>query len=350
MHHSFSHFPRFMQSAGTSYNVGFQVGKHLGPALADYIDAYLLAGPYKRETFDYGRHQQESLSILHHFPQRYQQELEGIAHGAKIPLKKIARWVSVEACMAPLCSGFLLNINHRLWLGRNNDLWSPHFWGYARERHVNNRIPVVTFGLAGDVFTATGINKAGLWLHYNYLKAPDMDRKDSSFFPNYCQIVEMLETCETWKDISVFLSKTPRQEGMMLFVSDRQNNTHGIFECTCWDWIERPLDLESPSSFLIGTNHYTQTPYENAKDPDRKDSVRRYQRLETLLTPFLAGEKTPHIDALKAILADKGVEKSETQYGTVYAAIYSPHHHVLWYTFGGYPAASCGNWQTLLPF
>lgn len=342
---SFSEFPRILRTGGTPFETGFQAGQQLGPALSAYIDAYLSSGPLTRKNFDRVRHEKESMDILSSFPGRFRQELEGLARGADIPLKKVAEWVSAEACMSSQCSGFLLKSGGKIWIGRNNDLWSPHLWGYVLKREVKNRIPVMTFGLAGDVFSATGLNRAGLWLHYNYLKAPDQDETSAPAQPCYCQLVEMLETCESHEEISRFLAAHARPDGMMLFVSDARNKRHGIFECTCHDMVYRPLERGRDTCFLAGTNHYTQPPYHNSSDPDRADSLSRYQRLEILLTPFCTGKKTAGFTSLKAVLADNGVEKRQPDYGTVYANLYCPDSGELWYTFGGYPAASGGRWS-----
>jgi hypothetical protein len=347
MRTSFPEFPRILRSGGTPYETGFQTGQQLGPALSAYIDAYLSSGPFLRTNFDHERHSKKSLSILSGYTERFCQECEGLAAGAGIPLKKVAEWIGAEACMIPQCSGFLLQYRDKTWIGRNNDLWSPHLWGYALKRKVKNRIPILTFGLAGDIFSATGLNDAGLWLHYNYLKAPDRDKNSASAHPCYSQLVEMLETCETWEDISAWLARHRRPDGMMLFVSDWRNARHGIFECTCYNTIYRPLEGEGDLRFLVGTNHYTQPPYDNSSEPDRADSISRYHRLETRLRPFCTGKISPEFPSLKAILSDAGVEKRNPDYGTVYANLYCPERQELWYTFGGYPAASLGRWDHL---
>lgn len=344
---SFPQFPRIIRSAGPPFETGVQTGRQLGPDLAVYINQYLSAGPFLCPHFDRQRHQEESLAIFTSYPERFRQELEGLARGAGISLKKVAEWVSAEACMSARCSGFLLKTGGKTWIGRNNDLWSPHLWGYVLKREVTDRIPITTFGLAGDVFSATGYNQAGIWLHYNYLKAPDQDDNSALTQPCYLQLVEMLETCDSHEDVSCFLESHHRPDGMMLFISDAGRQKHGIFECTCHDVVYRPLQEEREYCFLVGTNHYTQTPYENCADPDRADSLFRYRRLETLLNAFCKGEQTACFETLKAVLADRGVEKCQSDYGTVYSNLYCPDNGKLWYTFGGYPAASCGRWETL---
>lgn len=47
---------------------------------------------------------------------------------------------------------------------------------------------------------------------------------------------------------------------------------------------------------------------------------------------------------LIAILADDGVERRRQDFSTVYATVSCPGTGELWFTFGGYPAASRGAW------
>jgi|GEM_PF-1389913 len=341
---SFPGFPRIVQTKGSPFEAGRETGRQLGPSLSAYIDLYLSTGPFLQKKFDFYRHSKNAMSFLSYLPERFRLELEGLANGAQIPLTRVAEWVSAEAYMTPNCSGFLLKSGKNLWIGRNNDLWSPGLWGYALDREISGRIPTLTFGLAGDVFSATGLNRAELWLHYNYLKAPDRKNRDGFSLPNYLQIPDMLEICESLKDVSHYLSEKARSDGMMLFVSDPLNDEHGIFECTCRDVVFRPLPTDLNFTYLTGTNHYNRSPYENASDPDRLDSLKRYKRLEECLETFRPPGKIPDFKSLKAILADDQIEKRSPDFGTVYANLYCPTTHSLWYTFGGYPAASCGRW------
>lgn len=45
---------------------------------------------------------------------------------------------------------------------------------------------------------------------------------------------------------------------------------------------------------------------------------------------------------LISILADEGVERRESSLSTVYSVVACPHDGRLWFTFGGYAAASQG--------
>jgi hypothetical protein len=47
------------------------------------------------------------------------------------------------------------------------------------------------------------------------------------------------------------------------------------------------------------------------------------------------------------ILGNDGIERRGNPLITVYANVVCPSTGEIWYTFGGYPAASKGNWQRL---
>ncbi|HAE88143.1 TPA: hypothetical protein DCG86_09000, partial [Candidatus Marinimicrobia bacterium] len=89
MNFSFPQFPRIIRSAGSPYETGVQTGRQLGPDFAVYIDQYLSTGPYLRPHFNRQRHQEISMAIFASYPDRFRQELEGLAQGAGIPLKKV---------------------------------------------------------------------------------------------------------------------------------------------------------------------------------------------------------------------------------------------------------------------
>jgi hypothetical protein len=65
------------------------------------------------------------------------------------------------------------------------------------------------------------------------------------------------------------------------------------------------------------------------------------QELSTSVTP-------PKFPAdLIRILADDEIERRGKDVVTVYSNVASPTTGELWYTFGGYPSASKGDWQKL---
>ena len=230
-------------------------------------------------------------------------------------------------------------------MARNNDIFAPDMWGYVSIKEITGRIPAISFGLEGDVFTPTGINRERLWLHYNYLPAWDAPVQGQPHLPCYAFMVEALETCRTLQDVEALLARLPRDDGMMLFAVEGQTGSYAAYECTCTTSHKR----EANQGWLAGTNPYCTHP--GAPPVERGgpgSTVPRYERLAALIEA-LASEAAcvRPVPALRAVLADEGIEARAGETITAYANVASPGTGELWYTFGGHPAASQGNWQQL---
>ncbi len=219
-------------------------------------------------------------------------------------------------------------------------------WGYVTIREIDGRISALSFGLEGDVFTPTGINQEQLWLHYNYLPAWDRPHPDRPHLPGYAWMVEALETCRTLQDVEVLLRRVQRDDGMLLFAVDGKTDTYALYECSCTTVHKRETDRD----WLVGTNHYvTHSQAPALDDTGSRSTIRRYRRLSQLIEGLANAQRkaTSPVNDLIPILADHGVEARTGDTVTVYANVACPRDQLLWYTFGGYPAASQGNWQRL---
>ncbi len=53
------------------------------------------------------------------------------------------------------------------------------------------------------------------------------------------------------------------------------------------------------------------------------------------------------VEQLVAALADDEIERRDDTFATVYSNVACPATGEIWYTFGGWPAASVGNWQVV---
>jgi hypothetical protein len=150
----------------------------------------------------------------------------------------------------------------------------------------------------------------------------------------------MLETCKNIQEVEVLLRKTQRTGGMMIFAAESRSGNCAILECGC----QQVARVNCPSDFIAGTNHYTRLEGPEPAETSPQSSVNRLKRLSKLLSE-LSGSPTP--EKLIHILSDPQVEQHQEGYGTVYANLCSPTLEKLWFTFGGFPAASRGNWQPI---
>jgi hypothetical protein len=130
---------------------------------------------------------------------------------------------------------------------------------------------------------------------------------------------------------------------MLLFAVEGRTGACALYECGCTDVVKRL----PTGGVLVATNHYVahrRAPSQAALDPS-SSTLRRYDRLAALVGELAAqGTSAPVRDLIRA-LADDGVEVREGDIVTAYANVACPAAQEIWYTFGGYPAASRGDWQ-----
>ena len=339
------HNNRIYHLKGSPFEIGYAMGQSLGGKLEANIERYVRERVSPGVAFDAERWRSGALPWLRHLPARFRDEFEGLAQGAKLPLQRLAEWAYLEVILAGQCSGAIVTIDHRAWVARNNDMFAPDMWGYVTIREVSDRIPTISFGLEGDVFTPTGINREQLWLHYNYLTAWDAPSAERPCLPCYALIVEALEACRTLQDVETLLGRIQRDDGMLLFAVDGKDNSYALYECSCIDYYKR----QATNGWLVGTNHYCSHPNApslSSSGPLR--TFRRYERMETLVRRLASqGRLGPPVKELVQILADDGIEARSGEIVTAYSNVACPNTQEIWYTFGGYPAASHGNWQKL---
>jgi len=211
-----------------------------------------------------------------------------------LPLQRLAEWCYVEQCLQGGCSALLCRCDGHVWVARNNDFWAPELWGYVTIREVQSRVPTIVFGLEGELFAGTGINRERLWLHYNWLPVEDTPTPGKLHCPPFVWLTEALETCCDLQDVEALLRDVDRDGGMLLFAVDGRRDAGALFECTCVSHTRR----EFIGPWIAGTNHpITQRVADmpNAAHPP-SPSQRRLAHLETLAQGLFARD-----DALTAV-------------------------------------------------
>jgi hypothetical protein len=323
--------------AGTAREVGVAAGRALGPRLDANIARYLRERPQSPDALDWAELRRGALPWLRTLPDRFQDELEGLAEGACVPLQAVAEWNYVEQCVDDGCSAVVGWIDGHAWVARNNDMFVPGIWGHATIREIKGRIPTLTFGQEGDVFTATGVNRERLWLHHHALATSDGARPGRPHMSGWVLLTEMLETCSTIAQVERRLAEVDRDEGMLLVAIEGASDEVAVLECGRSTHARRPQD----GAWLIVTNHATVL-----DEPPTADSRSRHARMESLadeLSRQPLGPRPP--GDLIAMLADGEIERRGADFSTVYATVACPAGGSVWFTFGGCPAASLGDWQ-----
>jgi hypothetical protein len=335
---------RISRLKGTPYEIGLAMGQALGSRLAENITRYIhqripAEVPFKVQPWRRG-----ALPWLRELPDRFLREFEGLAAGSGLPLQRLAEWAYLEALLNNLCSGAIVTIGGHAWVARNNDMYAPDMWGFVTIREVTGRIPHICFGLEGDVFTPTGVNRERLWLHYNWLPAWDAPEIGEFQLPAYAFMVEALETCRTLLDVEKLLLHLPRAGGMLLFAVDGKTDEFALYECTCRGYYKR----QPAAGWIAGANHYCALSNGSGEsDAPPLSSPSRLRRLETLAAGLdIQGERSP-VSHLIQLLGDDEIEARSGEVQTAYSNVACPAIGEIWYTFGGYPSASQGDWGRL---
>jgi hypothetical protein len=338
-----SHLDRISRFKGTPYEVGLNAGRKLGSRIEQIINLYITGVAASK---DLKKLQAGALPWLYSLPKRFQDEFEGMADGAHCPLQKLAEWAYIEECDAKRCSGAIYQFEDEVWVARNNDFYMPELWGYVTIREIDGRVPTINFCMEGDIFAPTGINKEKLWLHYNFLPVWDQPAPNKPHVPPYVFLTEALEVCRTIGDVEAHLNEVDRDGGMLLFVADGKNNEFALFDCMCSQYFRR----QPSNGWIVGTNHYCTCEDLTLTDADKEPlgTLSRFKNMEDLIQKLAAANTAPNLPGdLICILADDAIERRGKDVVTVYSNVACPTTGELWYTFGGYPSASRGNWQQL---
>ncbi len=338
-----NHLDRIHHFKGSPREIGFSTGRALGAKLEQTISHYIAS---QSDSKDLEKLRSGALSWLRDLPKRFQDEFEGMAEGAGISLQRVAEFAYIEECDAKQCSGAVYLHENRAWVARNNDFFVPELWGYVTIREVDGRIPTINFDMEGGVFTPTGVNKEKLWLHYNFLPVWDKPAPNKPHFPAYVFLTEALELCRTISDVETLLNEMDRDGGMLLFAVDGKNNEFALFDCLCSKHSQR----EPSDEWIVGTNHYCAFEDLTLGDADLAPlgTLSRFSRMENLMQMLSSSPTPPNLPAdLIRILADNQIERRDKDVITIYSNVACPSTGEIWYTFGGTPAASKGNWQKL---
>ena len=326
---------------GDPFEIGLSIGTKIGQRFEKNI-IFFIDTIDKQYGLDLKKLKLNSLKLFNILPLHFQKELEGISRGAHCTLQKIAEWVFCDRFIKDCCSSFITLIDGIPWIGRNNDYLFPCQWGHVIIRNITNKIPTMLFGLEGDVFSGTGVNKEKLWLHYNWLPSWGKKNTTISDLPPYVLLREALETCSSIADVKSMLSKENYDRCFVLFSVDGKTNDFSVFECSNFDFKEKELISNS----VAATNHYcVLEPPKSVNYAPSTNSINRLSHMEKLLSE-IKFQSLPE-DIIK-ILSNPKIEQHNNNYsGTVYSNVACPSKNIIWYAFNGFPASSNSNWQKI---
>lgn len=326
---------------GTPYEAGHAVGRLAKAHLGEFSDRLIETWPARDGVIDQTKLRQGVLPWVERLPERYRQELCGLAEGSGVPLETVARGYFAEECC---CSSFITMLDDaHAWVGRNNDAWAPQLWHGVTVHEIDGRLARIGFGIEAETFTTTGINRDRLWLHCNGGPALDAPSGTKPCFYPYIVVTEALETCSTFADVESLLGRWERTRGMILFVVDGKSEESAILECQCCEHRRRPI----PHGPLIAANHSDRAELQentrgNNPEHGLERSVSRCIRMEELLSAL---PEDTDARALQHVLAAEGVEQRYPDRVTVFSTVACPTTGEMWFACGDGPAASAGTWS-----
>ena len=326
---------------GTPYEAGYTVGRSVGTDLSQWDERLIETWPARDGVIDHEKLRQGVIGWFERLPERYRQELCGLADGSGVPLESIAGGYFAEECC---CSSFITTLDDtHAWVGRNNDAWAPELWRAVTVHEITGRMARIDFGFEATTFATTGINSERLWLHCNGGPALDAPSGTKPCYYPYIIVTEALETCRTLSDVESLLERWERSRGMILFVVDGKTEESAILECQCCEHQRRPTS-EGP---LIAANHSCRDKLKEStrgNNPEHglERSISRCIRMEEL---FKALPENPDAQMLQRILAAEGVEQRYPDRVTVFSTVACPATGEMWFAHGQGPAASTGTWS-----
>jgi hypothetical protein len=144
-----NHLNRIYHFKGNPREIGFAAGRMLGNRLEQTLNHYIANQPIPK---DMEKLHNGAFSWLCSLPHRFQEEFEGLAEGANIPLQRLAEFSYIEECDVKQCSGVIYPFENKLWVARNNDSYLPELWGYVTIREVEGRIPTIPIGIVCTIY------------------------------------------------------------------------------------------------------------------------------------------------------------------------------------------------------
>lgn len=108
-----NYLDRIHHFKGNPSEIGFDAGQKLAHKLEMTIRHYIasVAGSKDMEKLH-----DCALPWLRTLPKRFQEEFEGMAEGAEIPLQRLAEWAYIEECDAKQCSGAIYLSENQAWV------------------------------------------------------------------------------------------------------------------------------------------------------------------------------------------------------------------------------------------
>lgn len=321
---------------GNGCEIGFKLGRSVKGRFETMITQYLdmVDSIY---PLDYDRMKREALDWLLNLPEEYLNEIDSLSYGSGVKLDRIAAFYYCMRFYTEGCTGYVAWHDGNVWVGRNHDAVGPNLWRHIHVIRKVDCIPVILFGQEGDLYSGTGYNENGLWLHYHSLPEWEKNLPEKGI-PPYVFLRMALEKCNTINDVENMLKMISRDSAMLLFAVDGRTNGYGVYECAHKGYMKRAMAKQ----YIAGANH---TILYKGRMPKSGSSLQRQAKMEYCLK---TNPITDPFADFKTILADPEIEQKDGLRGTVYASVACPALGLYYYACNGFPAASVAPFEEVI--
>jgi hypothetical protein len=244
---------------GDFYEMGLQYGVLLRPEIYRGIDAWgqTMGWQYKNSGMNpdigFQAMQGAATDMAAKLPQRYQDEMKGIADGSGLPYQAIVNYSLMndtgQFWASTSCSSLLLRgANGTIIHARNHDTGAGgealHCGSQCVIRFNNKGLNTMTeISDAGTLMTLHGWNDNGLTYSCNTISSRKINREGDSlsFVPR-----TILEECSTLDEAERYQTTHLPLNGLGATYTDRKAGKGAVFEITSTSWSKRELKDNKP--------------------------------------------------------------------------------------------------------
>lgn len=285
-----------------------------------------------------------ALSYFRSIPERYQQEMRGLAKGAGVPLRDIILMNSYDDIFQlSQCTSLAVwgryTRNGQIIHGRNLDyLLQDQLWN----RQVvfvfkpEEGYPFLSVTWPGVIGVLTGMNQAGLALGALSSNTP----KDSiNGVPLGILYREIMQFSQTFSDAEAILNQRKRTTGNNLILTSSKERKGIVFELTPDQVVARSGD-----GLLGVANHFNQLKDENSPE-FLQESTYRQHRVEQLAKETFAKSKPMAVKEMIQILDDQVIEPGTRMIANslnIQSVVFLPNRREMWVSINHVVPAAAG--------
>ncbi len=223
----------YLKLSGNYYEVGLQYGVLMREQIItlnkEVRKLFRLSVPWFFKIFTNIYINLKLQSMGERIPQRYREELKGLADGTGLSYDEILLFPLFPEGLHGGCTSILQRIDDRVVLVRNLD-YLPFLGEYpiVVEYNVDGKQKMTSFGVIGFPGVLTGFNEKGIGLSLNHIKMTKSNK--SKDMPIGYKTRDILETANTIDDVDDLLKSYSSETGWDIIISSTHDNDGAIFD------------------------------------------------------------------------------------------------------------------------